>query len=319
VRPPLLVVLRALKVGDLVTAVPALRAIARAFPLHERVLAAPRHLEPLAQLSRAVDRVVDVAPLAPLPAALQHAAIAVNLHGRGPESTCALAAAAPDRLIAFRCDAVARTASAPQWRPDEHEVDRWCRLLTESGIDANAADRRLAPPRVAPPPAAVNSTIVHPGASAPSRRWPAVRFAAVARAERAAGRRVVITGDATERVLARRVARQAGLDDDAVLAGETSLLQLAAAVCAADRVCSGDTGIAHLATAFGTPSVTLFGPVSPAHWGPPPGDARHVALWAGRAGDPHAPSVDPGLLRISVDAVLDALGTLPARLAPAAA
>nr|WP_249355415.1 glycosyltransferase family 9 protein [Nocardia farcinica] len=46
-------------------------------------------------------------------------------------------------------------------------------------------------------------------------------------------------------------------------------------------VCS-DTGVGHLATAFGTPSVVLFGPNPPAWWGPPPQRRRHVALW-GRA------------------------------------
>jgi hypothetical protein len=40
----------------------------------------------------------------------------------------------------------------------------------------------------------------------------------------------------------------------------------------------------------------------------------HGQLWSGRRGDPHATSVDPGLLAISVDAVLDALVTLDERI-----
>ncbi|WP_162795410.1 glycosyltransferase family 9 protein, partial [Nonomuraea lactucae] len=70
-------------------------------------------------------------------------------------------------------------------------------------------------------------------------------------------------------------------------------------------VVSGDTGVAHLASAFRAPSVVLFGPVSPALWGPPPG-GRHVALWAGLNGDPHGDRVDPGLLEIGVSEVVDA-------------
>ena len=69
----------------------------------------------------------------------------------------------------------------------------------------------------------------------------------------------------------------------------------------------GDTGIAHLATALDTPSVVVFGPTSPAHWGPPPERPRHAALWAGQAGDPHADRVHPGLLAIEVDDALRAL------------
>ena len=68
--------------------------------------------------------------------------------------------------------------------------------------------------------------------------------------------------------------------------------------------------MAHLATAFGTPSVVLFGPVPPAEWGPPPAGGRHHALWAGRRGDPHADAPDPGLLEIRAKDVSDALDAL---------
>ncbi len=62
-------------------------------------------------------------------------------------------------------------------------------------------------------------------------------------------------------------------------------------------VISNNAGVAHLAAGYGTPSVTLFGPVSPVLWGAPAGDSRHVALWKGtgtRPGDAHAGQVDPG-------------------------
>jgi ADP-heptose:LPS heptosyltransferase len=69
--------------------------------------------------------------------------------------------------------------------------------------------------------------------------------------------------------------------------------------------------VAHLATAVGTPSVVLFGPVPPRHWGPPPGP-KHRALWAGFSGDPHADHVHPGLLAIDVCDVLTELSRLEA-------
>lgn len=92
-----------------------------------------------------------------------------------------------------------------------------------------------------------------------------------------------------------------------MLAGRTGLPDLAALVSAASLVISNDTGVSHLAVAYGIPSVTLFGPVSPALWGPPAGAGRHVALWkgtGGRPGDPHGDQVDPRLLRIRVRDVL---------------
>jgi Glycosyltransferase family 9 (heptosyltransferase)/Glycosyl transferase family 2 len=97
------------------------------------------------------------------------------------------------------------------------------------------------------------------------------------------------------------------------LAGSADLLALARAVAAAGRVVCGDTGVAHLATALGTPSVVLFGPVPPTEWGPPPDRPWHRALWAGTRGDPHGLQPDRGLLEISVGQVVDELAALPER------
>ncbi len=128
--PPLLLVLRALKLGDLLVAVPALRALARAHPDHRRVLAAPGWLRPLALHTGAIDEVADTAELAPLDPALRGADVAVNLHGRGPQSTALLADTRPRRLVSYGVD------GGPVWCADEHEVARWCRLLGESGLEA---------------------------------------------------------------------------------------------------------------------------------------------------------------------------------------
>ncbi|MFN2608389.1 MAG: glycosyltransferase family 9 protein [Acidimicrobiales bacterium] len=312
---PLLVALRPLGLGDLLTAVPALRALADAFPGHHRVLAAPAALAPLALLNGAVDEVVATPPMHPLPARLVGSDVAVDLHGRGPASQRVLLASRPARLVAFANAAVAATAGLPRWREDEHEVARWCRLLSESGIPADPARLDLPPPPgVAAPALAAGATVVHPGAASEARRWPAERWAALAHHEVAAGRTVVVTGGEAEVGLASRVAVGAGLDPSvAVLAGRTGLLELAAVVAAAGRVVCGDTGLAHLATAMGTPSVVLFGPVSPSRWGPPPDRPWHRALWAGRTGDPHAATVDPGLLALSVDEVVASLADLPDR------
>ncbi|MEJ7717324.1 MAG: glycosyltransferase family 9 protein [Thermoleophilaceae bacterium] len=97
------------------------------------------------------------------------------------------------------------------------------------------------------------------------------------------------------------------------MAGTTDLRGLAAAVAAADRVVCGDTGVAHLATALGTPSVVLFGPTFPEEWGPPPSRPIHRVLWRGRRGDPHAAEPDAGLLEIGVEEVAVALDELPGR------
>ena len=300
---PRLVVLRALKLGDFLTAVPALRALTRAFPGHERLLAAPAWLESLARHAGVVSRVVDTPGLGPLDGSLDRADVAVNLHGSGPQSTALLAATHPGRLHSFG------RPGGPAWRDDEHERHRWCRLLRESGIPADPDDLHLDVPDVDLPDRALGATVLHPGASSGARRWPATRWAAVARAEAGAGRRVVLTGDAGEVGLANEVADQAGLASSAVLAGRTALLELLAVVAAAGRVVCGDTGVAHVASAMRARSVVLFGPTSPAVWGPP-ATGPHIALWSGSTGNPHATRPDPGLLAITVDDVVQALETL---------
>ena len=314
---PTLVALRALGLGDLLTAVPALRALADAFPHHRRLLAAPAALRPLAMLSGAIEGVVPAEPLEPLDASLRGSELAVNLHGRGPQSHRVLEALAPRRTIAFAHPEAPGSAGGPAWRAHEHEVARWCRLLTESGVPADPARLELDPPALRLPSPLRGLTLVHPGAASASRRWPAERFAAVARAESRAGRRVAITGDRSEVPLAQEVARLAAAPPPRVLAGRTTVSELAALVAAAGRVVCGDTGLAHLATAMATPSVVLFGPVAPSEWGPPPGRERHRVLWAGRPGDPHGTEPDPGLLEIGVEDVLEALASLPGRSAAA--
>jgi ADP-heptose:LPS heptosyltransferase len=313
---PLLLVLRALGLGDFLTGLPALRALRDAYPDHRLVLAAPPALEPLARLSGAVYELSPTRPLAPVDGALHGADLAVDLHGKGPESHRVLLRSQPKRLLAFANPEIPESDGMPEWRAEEHEVRRWCRLLAESGVSADPSRLELAPPERPSAPQAA-TTVVHPGAASPARRWPAERFAAVARAERESGRRVVLTGSAAEAGLASQVARLAGLDEADVYAGKTDLLGLARLVAGAARVICGDTGVGHLATAFGTPSVVLFGPTSPLHWGPPPDRRRHRVLWAGITGDPHASVVHAGLLRIEVADVLAELAELD-RLARAA-
>jgi ADP-heptose:LPS heptosyltransferase len=295
-----ILVLRALGVGDLATGVPALRALRAAFPAETLALAAPAWLTPLIDLIGGVDEVVPTDGLDGGDLPVTAPRIAVNLHGRGPQSHRLLQSVSPAALWAFD------HPGGPPWTDDEHEVHRWCRLLRHYGVAADESDLSLAVPAVDVPDGV---TVIHPGAKSPTRRWPTARYAAVARELRSAGHRVVVTGSAAERDLTVRVAAAAGLGTDAALT--TGLGDLAGLIARARLLISGDTGVAHLATAYGTPSVTLFGPMSPARWGPPPGRPCHRAIWHGdhsEPGDRQDAGVHPALLAIDVAEVLTAAG-----------
>lgn len=299
-----LLALRALGIGDLLVAVPALRGLRRAFPGDRLVLAAPEALGELVELIDAVDELLPTPTLGTLRwPGPPPPGVAVNLHGSGPESIRDLFATGAERLITHHHPDVPEV-DGPAWTEDQHEALRWCRLLEWHGISAEPGDLALpAPPGPSPAPGAV---VVHPGAALAPRRWPPDRFAEVANALAGEGHEVVVTGGHAERELAHEVAANAGLGPDAVLAGRTELAELCALIAGASLLVCADTGAGHLATAFGTPSVVLFGPTPPARWGPPPDRSQHVALWSGDIGDPFAGEPDPGLLRITTAEVLSA-------------
>jgi ADP-heptose:LPS heptosyltransferase len=306
-QPGRVLLLRALGLGDFLTAVPAYRAVRRAFGGHRIVLAAPGVFAGLAPLTGALDEVLPTGELQPIRWPGPPPEVAIDLHGRGPASHRLVAALRPRRLIVFG-GPHGGGFPGPPWYPGEHEVARWCRLCEESGIPADPGDLLLSGPEPEGTGTATAPALIHAGAASGSRRWPAARFAAVARQLAGAGHQILLTGSAAERELCERVARLAGLPGDRVLAGTTTLAGLSALVVSARLVICGDTGVAHLASAHARPSVTLFGPVPPAEWGPP-GHPRHQVLWPARPGyrgDPHGAGIDPVLSAITVTDVLGA-------------
>ena len=206
---------------------------------------------------------------------------------------------------------------------DVHEVERSLSLVATLGYrlppgdDGRLAVRRPAAGR-SPLVAGDPYLVVHPGASVSARAWELESCAALVDALVEEGRRVVVTGAASERELTRRVAgppREAVLD----LGGATDLGELAEVLAGAEAVVVGNTGPAHLAAAVGTPVVSLYAPTVPAvRWRPwmVPHELLYVDVpCAGcRARDCPVPG-HPCIGEVTVTDVMAAL----ARLAPAPA
>jgi ADP-heptose:LPS heptosyltransferase len=155
---------------------------------------------------------------------------------------------------------------------DLHEVERGLSLAATLGYRLPEGDDGRLRVRLGGAPDVPDLdrpyVVVHPGASVPARAWAPERHAALVDTLVEGGRRVVVTGDASERPLTSLVAgpKRPGVVD---LGGRVDLAGLAQVLAGAEVVVVGNTGPAHLAAAVGTPVVSLFSPVVPAvRWRP---------------------------------------------------
>jgi heptosyltransferase-2 len=117
-----------------------------------------------------------------------------------------------------------------------------------------------------------------PGAEyGPAKCWPPMHYAELARALLAAHRLpVLLLGSGKEQALCDQIAAAAP-GACRVLAGQTSLQDAMALIAAARGVVSNDSGLMHVAAAFGVPQVAMFGSTSPLHT--PPLNGKASVLW----------------------------------------
>jgi len=114
--------------------------------------------------------------------------------------------------------------------------------------------------------------VMAPGAEfGPAKRWP--HFGGLAALLR---QPVVLLGSAKEAQLCEAIRAQAPARCRN-LAGQTSLLEAFALIAGAGNVVSNDSGLMHVAAAFGVPQVALFGSSSPLHT--PPLNERAKVVW----------------------------------------
>lgn len=119
--------------------------------------------------------------------------------------------------------------------------------------------------------------VMAPGAEyGPAKRWPTAHFGELARQLQAAqGLRTVLLGSGKEAPLCDEIAQccPGALN----LAGKTSLPQALSLIAAARHVISNDSGLMHVAAAFGVPQVAVFGSSSPLHT--PPLSDKAAVVW----------------------------------------
>jgi lipopolysaccharide heptosyltransferase II len=213
------------------------------------------------------------------------------------------------------------TDRLPLPSPRRHQVDEYLGLLAPLGIEPALAEPRLRPPDAPAELAEVDSLLaqsgapetprvgVHLGAAfGPSKVWSADRIAGLCARLPALGMTALLLGTAADGELARSVQRLAQAPIPTLVGRDRPAL-LPALLARLDALVSGDTGIAHLAAALGTPVVALFGPTDPALSSP-----RGPAIIVAKEEVPCAPCflsrcpIDHVCMRsITVDEVAEAL------------
>lgn len=108
---------------------------------------------------------------------------------------------------------------------------------------------------------------IHPGSRAAWRQWPPPAFANLADRCAVLGYEVVITGTAEEMPVVEQVA-QLMRHEPLIAAGKTSLGTLAVLIKQAKAILSNCTGISHLASALGVPGVIISMDREPNRWRP---------------------------------------------------
>ncbi|HEV7915751.1 MAG TPA: glycosyltransferase family 9 protein [Albitalea sp.] len=301
--PRRIAVFRALVLGDMLCAVPALRALKKAWPDAELTLIGLPWAVELAQRLPTVDRFIEfpgypglpesIADIAALPGFLtrmqeERFDLLVQLHGNGRITNPLMAACGALHTAGF-----AETgAYTPEpglfvtWPTHGHEVERLLSLV--DGLRLPRCGTQLEFPLTDTDRIELASVwpgayggqpyvCVHAGAQLPSRRWSPARFAQVADTMAERGFGVVLTGTDHEAALVGEVAQ--AMHHPAVnLAGRTNLWTMGALIEHARLLICNDTGVSHIAAALGTESVVVSCGADVTRWAPLNRE-RHAVLW----------------------------------------
>jgi len=288
-------VFRALQLGDLLCAVPALRALRRGLPTARITLVGlPWARSFVARFARYVDDFVafpgtpelpeqeaDVASLPAFFAAMQarRLDLAVQMHGDGTHTNAIVERFGARWNAGFRPPDRARDDGRLfiAYPSAMHEVRRNLRLVESIGMPADdeavefpltrADFEELATLRPVQALADRPYVCLHAGARNPVKRWPTERFARLGDALHARGYDVVLTGSSAERPITRAVAsamRAPCIDT----ASSISVGGLAALLAGAHLLVTNDTGVSHVAAGLRLPSVVVFLATDPAQWAP---------------------------------------------------
>lgn len=291
-----LVVFRALRLGDMLCSVPALRALRLVLPYARISLVGLPWAE---QFANRFHKYIDdffafpghpAFPEQParedrIPAFYQemrehHFDLALQMHGSGQVSNHIIRKFGANAIAGFTLerDGKPRTGFFVDYPDVGAEPLRLLRLAEYLGAPAMTADlefpiteqdqQELYDAELSRALVPRHYICIHPGASARSKCWPAERFAEVADALALEFELpILLTGSANELDLTTAVARR--MRANAInAAAPVSIGAMAALMSRARLLVCNDTGVSHIAAGLKLPSVVIFSASDMSRWAP---------------------------------------------------
>ncbi len=327
-RRPRVAVARAGAIGDTLMTTPLARAIRRCFPEAHLVFLCARGACDIFRHNPHVDEVIPLASRH-LPAwlSLEKARIvrrlkelrldAMIMLESHPSFTELASRSGAARVISYGALPGVQGAQVAIFDPNKHAIENNLRAAESLGVRPDGLQMEMHYPpefddrvreRLNLAGVRPNARVVgihagwggrkQPLVETRLKSWPPDRFARVARSLVHTGKaHVVLTGAAVDRPLTEFIAREAGVPS-VNLAGDLSLVELAALIRRMDLFVSIDSGPAHLAAALGTPLIVLLGPAIVKQTRPMPSGGPVVIL---REPVPCAPCYGTPLMKACQD------------------
>jgi len=304
-------------VGDVVMSRPALRALKAADPKGRLAVLARPWVAGLYRLAEEVDDVLVDDSGGDHAGRAGRARLAAEIRALGFDRAVILPTSFSTALLLARAGVPERIGFSGEWRgplltravpldlaPGTHQVFRHLRLAAAAGAappeapdvswDAPAAVREAAKARLAEAGLTGAFVAAHVASFAhAAKRWDLARFSEVFDGLAARrGLHVALLGSAGEKAVNAEAASLAKKARVADLSGATTLPEALGVLASARLFVGNDSGLAHLASAAGAPSVVVFGPTDPdatRPWDGPRPDGRPVRLALARRRTPCAP------------------------------
>lgn len=281
-------------IGDAVMTVPAIRALRRLYPEAELTLFSSHWAKGLFEDCDFVDRILSPKSTKENSRVLHEAGLwkreKFDLAVLFPNSfRSALVARLGGARVRYgyanegRSLLLTRAFRKPVWKDERHEVYYYLHLVNElerveigsaspaprePDIRLEVSETRRAGARATLTSAGldVSKNIIGLGVgsqNSEAKRWPAKNYAGlIDRLQKELDASIVLIGSEAEIEVSERVTGSA-TEPPVSLAGKTTLAEAVAVLAELDVFVSNDMGLAHVSSAIGTRTVTIFGPTNP--------------------------------------------------------